>query len=57
MDSSRLTPKPYPSDFPPKLKKYWEDGLQYSLTPIQSGWIRYYDDLAKAKARANTKKR
>ncbi len=41
--------KPCPSDFPEKLKPYWDSGLKYSLTPLQSGWIQYYADLEKKK--------
>lgn len=41
--------RPCPSDFPPKLVKYWKDNLEYSLTPIQHGWIQYYADIEKVK--------
>ena len=46
---SRGQPKPCPTDFPPKLRKYWNSSLQFSHTPIQSGWILYYQDLEKVK--------
>lgn len=31
--------KPVPDDFPERLKPYWKDHLEYSLTPCQSGWL------------------
>jgi len=41
--------KPCPRDFPERLKSYWKSSLQYSLTPIQSGWMLYYADKTKNK--------
>lgn len=48
-------PKPCPNDFPEKLKKYWSSSLQYSLTPIQSGWMIYYDEQEKNRKFARKK--
>ena len=41
-------PKPCPNNFPEKLKKYW-NVLQYTMCPIQSGWLLYYQDRDKNK--------
>ena len=47
-EENRYKEKPCPSDFPAKLRKYWKShNLQYSHTPIQSGWIIYYSDIGK----------
>ena len=54
-NKDRWKPKPCPIDFPEKLKQYWSSGLQYSLTPIQSGWMFYYD--AQEKKRKFAKKK
>ena len=43
-EENRYKEKPCPSDFPVKLRKYWKSSLQYSHTPIQSGWIMYYSE-------------
>ncbi len=40
--------RPCPSDFPEKIRPYWPQ-VQYSMTPIQSAWIQYYQDLEKVK--------
>lgn len=45
-----------PPDFPPKLVKYWKDNLEYSLTPIQCGWIQYYADRERDKRNAGKNK-
>ena len=50
-------PTSYPSDFPPKLKKYWNHNLEYSSTPIQSGWIQYYHDQSIQRKRQNNSTR
>ena len=54
-DSRFMTSKECPSDFPLKLRKYWKGYLEYSLTPIQCGWIQYYSDREKERTRALNK--
>ena len=43
-----LSERPHPKNFPQQLIKYWSF-LQYSQTPIQAGWLIYYEEI-------NTKK-
>ena len=50
------TAKPCPSDFPERLKKYWHT-LQFSLTPIQCGWILYYQDKERERQNHSTRYR
>ena len=40
--TSKYKSKACPIDFPEKLKKYWTNNLEYSSTPIQCGWMHYY---------------
>ena len=49
---SKWIPKPCPLYFPEKLKKYWNT-LQYSHTPIESGWMIHYEELEKIRRHRN----
>ena len=44
-DKLYTTNKPCPDDFPLRLRKYWKNNLEHSLTPLQCGWIQYYKDV------------
>jgi hypothetical protein len=48
-------PAPCPPDFPEKLKPYWKNHLEFSLTPCQTGWL-YLSEKAKCKAKCKAKR-
>ena len=35
-----MVSKPCPPDFPPALRPYWSNNLEFSLTPCQTGWMQ-----------------
>ena len=46
-----LVSAPCPSDFPERLKPYWKNHLEFSLTPCETGWLYL---IQKAKREAKT---